>query len=135
MKTAVRRISVVSVLKISFFLYWALGLCMALLYGGMLLVFTAILPDSMSSEFSGMSRLVGGIGAIAVVFLGFFFSILYAAVAALFSAAAAALYNVLAGIIGGLEVEIDAPAAAPAAPSAAPPPPPPITPDDRFPPA
>lgn len=81
---------------------------------------------------------LGGGGGVGVLIFGLVASVLYAAVGWVFTAIACALYNALAGVVGGIEFQLEAvepppPAAglstwgAPQAPPDAPPPSPPPT--------
>ena len=106
MKHQVRRIGVLSSAKIAFFVYWALGIIMTLFYGFTLALLSFVDPGQIDPEFSKMSRFVGGLGAMVVLLLGFFLSLLYAVMGATGTALVAIAYNLLARMVGGVEVEL-----------------------------
>jgi hypothetical protein len=140
MQLTVRRLGVLSVLRVSFFIYWCLGLVGGLLYGFVFLLIYASDPTVFPPELGPMERVAGGLGVIFMLIAGLFFSILYAIFASVATALLAAVYNGLARMIGGIRMDVDAgaftegmPATAsypppPPAMSPSPPPPPPPTP-------
>jgi hypothetical protein len=105
-KHHVRRIGVLSSAKIAFFVYWALGIIMTLFYGFTLALLSFVDPGQIDPEFSKMSRFVGGLGAMVVLLLGFFLSLLYAVMGAVGTALVVLAYNLLARMVGGIEVEL-----------------------------
>ena len=108
MEYTVRRIAIGSVIRVAFFLYWFVGLMITIVYGIFFLFLSAIAPTALDSEFPGMGRMIGGLGAVAVVVGGFFLSIVYAVVSAIFVAALAALYNMLVRVVGGITFSLAA---------------------------
>ena len=79
-----------------------------------------------SSSFGG-GGLAGNTGGIAVLFLGLVLAIFYAIVGWIFTALACLLYNFAAGMVGGIEIQLEAvqpPTPVPAWGSANVPPPP-----------
>ncbi|MCA9730200.1 MAG: DUF3566 domain-containing protein, partial [Candidatus Eisenbacteria bacterium] len=107
-KHHVRRIGVLSAAKIAFFAYWALGIVMTVFYGGFFALLSLVDPGQIDRDFGEMSRVVGGLGALMVLLLGFLVSILYAVMGAAGTALGAVGYNVLARFLGGVELELDA---------------------------
>jgi hypothetical protein len=106
MKHQLRRIGVLSTAKIAFFIYWAIGIVMALMYGALFGVMSAIDPTSMDPELGGLNSLIGGMGAVVLMLVGLFLSVVYGVFAAVAVGLAAAGYNLLARIIGGVEIEL-----------------------------
>lgn len=115
MKHEVRRIRVLSVAKIAFFIYWALGIVMAMIYGALFAMMSALDPSSIDPELGGITSIVSGMGAIMVMLVGLFLSVVYGVMAAIAIAVAAAGYNLLARIIGGVEVDLVPSGASPSA--------------------
>lgn len=106
MKHQIRRIRVLSVAKIAFFIYWALGIVMALIYGAFFGMLSVLDPGQIDPELGGMTRLLGGLGAVLVLVLGLFGSIIYGVLAALVVSLGCVGYNLLARMIGGVELDI-----------------------------
>jgi hypothetical protein len=107
MKHTIRRVSAVSVFRVSFFLYWLIGIVVAICYGvffGIMALIPGVLDDP---EWGGMGQLIGGIGAFALIVGGFFMSILYGVFGAIVSALLALAYNLIARTIGGFELELE----------------------------
>jgi hypothetical protein len=78
-----------------------------------------------------------GIGAVGVLGFGLFAAVIYGALGWVFTALACALYNVVAGWVGGIEVQVEPVAPPPPVPLWGPviAPPPPATPPPASPPA
>lgn len=106
MKHQLRRIGVLSTAKIAFFIYWAIGIVMALMYGALFGVISALDPSSVDPELGGLNSLIGGMGAVVLTLVGLFFSVVYGVFAAVAVGLAVAGYNLLARIIGGVEVDL-----------------------------
>lgn len=105
MKYALSRVDLGSVFKIAFVLYGVLGLFFAFLYSLFFLAISRIgtgLFGTGSEFFSVGARF----GVVASFFLGIFFSLAYAALAATVVTALAALYNLLARTVGGVQLEL-----------------------------
>lgn len=121
MKHQLRRIGVLSTAKIAFFIYWAIGIVMALVYGALFGMMSALDPTSVDPELSGLGSLIGGMGAIVLTLVGLFLSVVYGIFAAVAVALAAAGYNLLARLLGGIEFELVPSGGAGSAGSAIPP--------------
>ena len=92
----VKRIGPLSVGKVAGTLYAVLGV----LIGG---VFSLIaMAGGMASDTAGASGMGALIGVGAIVF----FPILYGGLGFLFTMLAAALYNIVAGMVGGIELDM-----------------------------
>lgn len=79
-----------------------------LFYAVLLFLFGRALEGVEGGPFSlpNAGGLMQGLGAFAVLFFGFFGSLIYAGCSAIVTALLVAVYNALAGIIGGVEVEL-----------------------------
>ena len=98
MRKVVRRIGVVSVGKIAGLLYAAIGLLI-----GAIVAFLSTL--------GGLAGLAQGEGAFIGMFFGvgaiILFPVFYGTIGALMGMLVSALYNLVAGLIGGIELEVD----------------------------
>ena len=62
-----------------------------------------------SGNFGGASRALGGnAGGIAVLFLGLVFAIVYGIAGWIFTVIACLIYNFAAGMVGGIEIQLEA---------------------------
>lgn len=95
----IRRVGVFSAAKIAGALYGLMGL----LFGALLSLISVIAGSAAMSQ--GQDDAVFGMifGVGAIIFLPLFYGIL----GAIFAAIAAAFYNLIAGFVGGLEIEIE----------------------------
>jgi hypothetical protein len=89
----IKRVAPLSVAKVAGSLYAFLGLCI-----GALVSLLSLAGSAFSGEGSGFGALLG-VGAIVA------FPILYGGFGFIFTLIAAALYNVIAGMVGGIEIE------------------------------
>lgn len=101
--TTVRRLGVLSVFKITAVIY---GLMFAV-FGCLFLVLPGLIGSSLlggMAEESGLGLFGGGIVATLIAYVGgiFLFSLIYGVI----SAIGAVIYNLVAGWIGGIEVDI-----------------------------
>ena len=95
MKHQLRRIGVLSTAKIAFFIYWAIGIVMALMYGALFGIMSALDPSSVDPELGGLNSLIGGMGAVVLMLVGLFLSVVYGVFAAVAVGLAMAGYNLL----------------------------------------
>jgi hypothetical protein len=93
----VKRVAPLSVAKVAGIIYALLGLCFGLLFSLFGLLASAFAFNKADAPFAGVI-----FGAGAIVFL----PILYGVVGFVFSLIGAALYNVVAGWVGGVEVDL-----------------------------
>jgi hypothetical protein len=98
MRKVVRGVGVVSVGKIALVVYAAIGLFVGIVVAGLSSI--GALAGLASGE-SGMRGMVLGVGAIVIL------PILYAVIGALIWMLLAFLYNLVAGMMGGIELEVD----------------------------
>lgn len=95
----IRRVGVFSAAKIAGALYGLMGL----LLGGIFSLISVVAGTAAMTEGNddAMFGLIFGVGAI--IFLPIFYGVL----GAIFAAIGAAFYNLIAGFVGGLEIEIE----------------------------
>ena len=114
-----KKIELWSLFKIAFFLYALIGLIVGLFYAVFMLIAGGLEMAFLEEEdFAGF----GLIGGIFGIILAPFFAVLYGAMGAVFITIGGWIYNVVAGIGGGLKFETEAEMAeqAPAIPPAPP---------------
>ena len=99
MRKVVRRVGVVSIGKIAGLLYAALGLIIGTLIAcvSMLGGFAGLA----AGERAGIVGMVFGVGAIIIA------PIFYGTIGALMGMLMSAIYNLVAGAVGGVELEVD----------------------------
>jgi hypothetical protein len=101
----IRRLGVMSVAKIQALLMFVIGLVIGVIYGLLFIVFGAAIaafaPRGEGQAMGGVGSVVGGL-AIMVVF-----PILYGFLGFLGGAIGALIYNVAAGVVGGIKFELE----------------------------
>ena len=112
----IRRFNVFSVAKIQGFLAFVIGLLIGVIYGFAFMIFGAAI-SSLAPQ--GDSQAMGGVGAIVIgLVIMIAFPILYSIIGFIGGAIGALVYNLAAGVVGGLKFELEG-----VAPAYAPPPP------------
>lgn len=99
-----RRIGAFSCTKVSCILYLIIGLIIGAMFS---ILSVAVSSLGGESEFSGALGLLFGVGAI------IFFPIVYAIVGFIGGLIGAAVYNLVAGMVGGIEFDFETPAPKP----------------------
>lgn len=94
-----RRIGILSAAKITGILYGGMGLLFGALFS--LMAMAGMMADMSNGGEGALMGMIFGVGA--VIFLPLF----YGVIGAIFAAIGAALYNLVAGLVGGLEIEIE----------------------------
>jgi hypothetical protein len=101
----IRRLGVMSVAKIQALLMFVIGLIIGVIYGLIFMVFgaaiAALAPRAEGQTMGGVGSVVGGL-AIMVVF-----PILYGFLGFIGGAVGALVYNVAAGVVGGIKLELE----------------------------
>ena len=101
----IRRFSVISVAKMYGLLSFIFGLIFGVIYGLILILFGAAMTAA-SSE--GINTAAGGVSSVVMGFgLMIGLPILYGFLGFIMGAIAALVYNVLAGIVGGIKFELE----------------------------
>ena len=112
----IRRFNVFSVAKIQGFLGFVIGLLIGVVYGLVFMIFGAAI-SSLAPQ--GDSQAMGGVGAIVIgLVIMIAVPILYSIIGFIGGAIGALVYNLAAGVVGGLKFELEG-----VAPAYAPPPP------------
>jgi len=99
----IRRVRVWSVAKIAGATYAALGLLIGLMFAAFSMVGAGIASAAREGEGGGLPAGLGalfGVGAIIIA------PIFYGVCGLIFGAIGAALYNLFAGMVGGVEIEV-----------------------------
>jgi len=112
----IRRFNVFSVAKIQGFLGFVIGLLIGVVYGFFFMIFGAAI-SSLAPQ--GDSQTMGGVGAIVIgLLIMIAVPIFYGILAFIGGAIGALVYNVAAGVVGGVKFELEgvAPEYAPPAP-------------------
>ena len=102
MKMEIKRLGLLSVIKICFVLCFILGIFIGLLWAFILMIFGNMFAAALPVEAN-----IGKIGLISIVVFPLLSAFFYAFTGSFFGLIAAVFYNIAAGLIGGLEVEID----------------------------
>ncbi len=105
MNYEIKRFNLFSVFKISLLIYLILGLVLGLFYGLMLMSMLSSLGNLMQDE--AFSE-IGQLGAIGIFFMAVVMAIFCGIGGAIMATIAAAVYNLLAGTIGGIKMELAA---------------------------
>ena len=112
----IRRFNVFSVAKIQGFLGFVIGLLIGVVYGLVFMIFGAAI-SSLAPQ--GDSQAMGGVGAIVIgLIIMIAVPVFYGILAFIGGAIGALVYNLAAGVVGGLKFELEG-----VAPAYAPPPP------------
>lgn len=104
----IKRIPILPLIKVLFFVFLVIGFIWGIFYGLIIIGFVSVmssvlnLNDSITEQFAGM-------GFLGVIFMGIFFSIFSAVLMTVFSAVGAACYNLIAGWLGGVTLQLEAP--------------------------
>ena len=112
----IRRFNVFSVAKIQGFLAFVIGLLIGVIYGFAFMIFGAAI-SSLAPQTD--SQAMGGVGAIVIgLVIMIAVPILYSIIGFIGGAIGALVYNLAAGVVGGVKFELEG-----VAPAYAPPPP------------
>jgi hypothetical protein len=95
-----RRIGVWSVARIAGAMYAVIGLIVGLMIAAFSMIGAGFAAATQNQDFPSWLTTIFGVAAV------FLFPILYGGLGLVFGALAAALYNFLSGIVGGVELEV-----------------------------
>jgi hypothetical protein len=124
MNYEIRRFDLLSVFKVCFLIYLIVGLVIGLFYSLILMKIMGALSPMIEDE---MMRDLGKVGGAGIFMLAVFMAVVVAVVWSILTVIAAALYNVLAGSLGGIRMELASPELTALQRGAPPVPPPPTT--------
>ena len=106
MECELRRIPLVPLIKVVFFVFLLLGFIMGIFYAMVILSMVSVMGSALDFGERQVFDEFSGLGFIGVIFMGFFMGIFSAVMSAIFSAIGAACYNLLAGWLGGVKLEL-----------------------------
>ncbi|MEE9270433.1 MAG: hypothetical protein V3V49_09250 [Candidatus Krumholzibacteria bacterium] len=96
-----KRIELWSLFKIAFVLYAALGLLMGIMYGFFILVAGSLQTAFLGDDFPKFGILGGLLGIVLVPVIAVF----YGAIGSVFVTVGGFIFNLVAGMVGGLRIE------------------------------
>ena len=96
----IKRISILSAVKIGSIVSFIIGLILGMSWAVIMVFFSSMIGMM-------MSRPASGLGISALFFVPITFSVLYTIIGASLSYLLALLYNIAAGLFGGVEMEIE----------------------------
>lgn len=103
----VRSVGVFSIAKIEGFLMFIVGLFIGVIYGLIFMIFGATITASIAER--GGPQVLGGAGTIVVgVLIMIGFPILYGLMGFIGGAIGGLIYNIAAGVVGGIKLELEA---------------------------
>jgi hypothetical protein len=97
----VKRIELWSLFKIAFVLYAALGLLMGIIYGFFMLVAGSLQTAFLGDDFPEFGMVGGVLGIILIPVIAIF----YGAMGSVFVTIGGFLFNLVAGMVGGVRIE------------------------------
>jgi hypothetical protein len=104
----VRRVGILSVAKIEGLLMFVVGLFIGVIYGLIFIIFGAAIMASMAQR-SGGDQALGGVGPIVGgIIMMIAIPIFYGIMGFIGGAIGAVIYNIAAGIVGGIKLELEA---------------------------
>jgi len=104
----VRKVGILSVAKIEGLLMFVVGLFIGVIYGLFFIIFGAGLMAAMAQR-GGGEQALGGVGPIVIgVLMMIGFPIFYGVMGFVGGAIGALIYNIAAGVVGGIRLELEA---------------------------
>lgn len=103
-KLQIRKLGVLSVAKMYAIMMFVIMLIISIPYG---LIMIGISLMGASAVRGNDAFAVGGMGVVSGVAIMIILPIIYAVLGFIFGAIGALIYNVFAGIVGGIEIEVD----------------------------
>ena len=102
----IRRVGVLSIAKIEGFLMFIVGLIIGVIYGLTVIIFGAVIMSALAQR--GEGQVLGGVSTIVVgILIMIVVSIFYGVMGFIGGAIGALIYNIAAGIVGGIELELE----------------------------
>lgn len=103
-KLKIRKLGVLSVAKMYAVVMFVLSLIIAVPYGLFIIIFSLIGAGSARGDAAFM---LGGGGVVMGIVMMIVLPVVYAAMGFIFGAIGALIYNIFAGIVGGIEIEVE----------------------------
>jgi hypothetical protein len=103
----IRKLGVISVAKIYAVMMFIISLLIAIPYGLFVIVLSLIGGVGAGSEDTMGGLVVGGGGVVVGILLMIGIPIFYAAIGFISGIIGALIYNLLAGIVGGIEIDVE----------------------------
>ncbi len=108
MQYEIKRLDLLSVLKVSFLINLVLGFLIGIFYALILTQMMAVFSSFMDDQaLSGIAKLTGP----GLIFMALFLAVFFAIFWSIMLVIAAAIYNLLSGAVGGIKVELQTPPA------------------------
>ncbi len=107
MQYELKRIPILPLVKVMFFVFLVMGFIWGALYGIIIMGFVGLMSSALEMDES-IFREFSGLGFLGVLFMGIVFSIFSAVLMSIFTAIGAACYNLIAGWFGGVPLELEA---------------------------
>ena len=106
MEYELRRIPILPLVKVMFFVFLLLGFILGVFYGLMIVSMISVMTSAMDFGDTQVLEQFGSLGFIGIIFMGFFMGIFSAVMSSIFAAIGAACYNLFAGWLGGIKLEL-----------------------------
>lgn len=106
-KLTIRKFGVLSVAKIYGVMMLIISLIIAIPYGLIIIVFSLIGGIGAGSQDGAAGLALGGGGVVAGIAIMIVLPIIYGIMGFVFGLIGALVYNILAGLVGGVEIEVE----------------------------
>ncbi len=103
----IRKLGILSLAKIYAVMMFVMSLLISIPYGLFIIIFALIGGVGAGSQDGMAGLLVGGGGVIMGLIVMVMIPVFYALTGFIFGALGALIYNILAGIVGGIEIEVE----------------------------
>ena len=106
-KLRIKKLGVLSVAKMYAVMAFIISLLIAIPYGLFIIVFSLIGAAGASGQSNEGALALGGGGIVMGIVVMIAIPIMYTVIAFIGGALGAVIYNILAGIVGGIEIEVE----------------------------
>jgi len=104
----IKRIPLGPVIKVMFFVFLVTGFVLGIFYGMMLINLISMMSQTLSLS-SEVIKEFSNLGTAGIIMMGIIFSLFTSVILTALCAIAAASYNVFAGWLGGIKLNLDSP--------------------------
>jgi hypothetical protein len=104
-KLQIKKLGILSVAKMSGLMYFVLSLLISIPYG-LIIIFIALSASSSLGRQNG-GFMVGGGGVVFGLVIMIALPIIYGLIGFVFGVISALVYNIFAGMVGGIEIEVE----------------------------